>query len=128
MNPNSARVLTRVAAVWLGVGAVMMGAIVARTLGFVLRLHGQRPAALFLVPAIFGSASILGVVGAVALWGGRRIGRAACVVSGTALLVGFGPAAVLRGQAVLLALLIVTLAAVLYVCSRPVGRFCAGHR
>ncbi len=102
--------------------------MVASMLRFVLRLHGPRPAALLVVPAIFGSASILGVAGAVALWFGRRVGRAGCVISGAALLVGFGPAAVLRGQAPLLAFLTITLAAVVYVCSRPAARFCAGSR
>ena len=128
MDPNRARVFTRVAAVWLGIGALMMGAIVARMVGFILRLQGHRSAALLLIPAIFGSASIVGVAGAWALWRGRQMGRVLCVVSGAALLVGFGPASLLRGQAVSIGLLIVTLAAVVYVCSRPVARFCAGPR
>jgi hypothetical protein len=77
---------------------------------------------------IFGGVSILGVVGAVALWRCRNPGRLACVVFGAALIIGWGPAVILRGEALWIILLGVTLAAALSLCSRSVARLCAATR
>jgi hypothetical protein len=133
MNRNRLVLLTRAVAVWLGAGAVVMGATIARSWIPVIRRHVEfsAPHVLIthvLITLIFGGASILGVVGAAALWRRRQAGRLACVISGAALIIGVGPAAILRGEAVVITLLAVTLAAVLWLWSRPAARFCGAVR
>ncbi len=133
MNRNGLVLLTRAVAVWLGAGAAVIGAMRARGEIGVIRQHVEfsTPGVLIthaLFTLIFGGASILGVVGAVALWRCRNAGRLACVVFGAALIIGFGPGAIFRGQALELTLLGVTLAAVLWLCSRSAARFCGAAR
>jgi len=133
MNRNGLVLLTRAVAVWLGAGAVLIGAMRARGEMGLIRHHVEvsTPGVLIthaLFTLTFGGASLLGVVGAVALWRRRNAGRLACVVFGAALIIGFGPGAILRGHALEITLLGVTLTAVLWLCSRSVARFCAAAR
>jgi hypothetical protein len=128
MNLSSVLFLARAAAVWLGVAAAVMGIQIAHgALSFVTR-HGQAPPLLLLMTLLFGGASVIGLVGAAALWRTQQVGRVACILSGAALIIGVGPAAILRGQGRVLALLSLTFAAVLWLASKPVARLCReGH-
>ena len=133
MNRNGLALLTNVVAAWLGAAALVIGAMRAQGEVALIRHHVEfaMPRVLImhaLFTLIFGGASILGLVGAVALWRRKNAGRLACVVFGAALIIGVGPAAILRGQALGITLLGVTLAAVLWLCSRSVARFCGATR
>jgi hypothetical protein len=133
MNRSSLVLLTRAVAVWLGAAAVVTLAMRAQVEMAIIRgvVRFSTPRLLMthvLFTLIFGGVSILGVVGAVALWRCRNAGRLACVVFGAALIIGWAPAAILRGQVLWSMLLGVTLAAVLWLCSRSVARLCAATR
>ena len=124
MTSNEMARLIRVMAVWSGLGSLAMGVQIAQGSMFLLRLHGPLPLSAVVVPVAFGGASVIGVFGACALWGLSRMGRRACLFSGVALIVGVAPAAILRGQDLVVAALVVTLAVMLALSSGPVRRLC----
>ena len=125
MSPGNVRVLVRVMAVWAGVGALAMGLLLAKGALALTRVHGTLPPSLLATPLLFGTASVFGLFGAWRLWRLRQDGRVACIVSEVALIAGIAPAAVLRGEILVLALMTLTLAVVLGLFARPVKRLCS---
>jgi hypothetical protein len=117
--------LVRLIAVWSGLAALAMAAQIAHVSVLLRPLQGPLPPSALVVPLAFGAASLIGVYGAYALWHRRRVGLHACVCSGTALLIGVAPAAILRGQALVLVALAVTLTGVVALISPPVRRLCS---
>jgi hypothetical protein len=122
-SPDMA-LLVRLMAAWSGLGSLAMGVSIAQGSMLLSRFHSPPPLSVLVVPLGFGAASVIGMFGACALWRLSRVGRLACILSGAVLIVGVAPAAILRGQGLILALLGVTLAVVLALSSRPVGRLC----
>jgi hypothetical protein len=124
VSPNGQNLLIRSIATWLGLGAAVLGLMIGRAaVGLLVRPYVHVPASTWLIAFAYGSASLFGMYGAWALWHGSQAGRLMCIISGTALIVGFGPAALLRGQLVVAVLLGVTLAGVLCLCWRPAATF-----
>ena len=116
--------LIRLMALWSGLASLAMGVQIARRSIFLLRLQGPVPTSALIVPLAFGAASVIGVSGACLLWQLSAVGRRACLFSGVALIIGVAPAAILRGQVVVVAAMTVTLAVVFTLSSRPMSRLC----
>ena len=116
--------LVRLIAVWSGLASIAMGAQIAQGTLLLRRVQGPLPPSSLIVPLAFGAASLIGVYGAYALWQLSRVGLRACVLAETALLIGVAPAAIVRGEALALVALAVTLAAVVTLVSPPIRRHC----
>jgi hypothetical protein len=76
------------------------------------------------MPLLLGTASAVGLFGGWRLWRLRQDGRLACILAQVVLIVGVTPAAILRGELLVLALMSLTLAVVLGLFANPVKRLC----
>jgi len=125
MSARNVRALVRVMAVWAGVGALAMALLLVKVALVLTRLHGTPPPSILVMPLLLGTASAVGLFGAWRLWRLRQDGRLACIVAEVALIVGITPAAILRGEILVSALMSLTLGVVLGLFTSPVKRLCS---
>jgi hypothetical protein len=125
MSARNLRVLVRVMAIWAGVGAFAMALLLANVALALARLNGTPPPSILVMPVLLATASAVGLFGAWRLWQLRQDGRLACIAAEVALIVGMTPAAILRGESFVLALVTLSLAVVFGLFASPVKRLCS---
>jgi hypothetical protein len=124
MRVSEARFVVRIMAVWTAASALTVLFLLAGGLKALLRLHGALPTSILLVPMLMAGTAALGVFGALRLWRTRQDGRVASIISGGAVLIGVAPAAILRGDTMMIAWVTVTGVVVLGLLSPAVRAVC----